>query len=377
MKLVRQPTVLQDEASFDHEGRAGVPARTLGTILSNRADTDSRLVVATADLAWSTFVAEFLERHPRRFFQAGISERNMLGFAAGLAASGYIPYVTTFSAFASLQSLDVIRNDHAYTNLPVRTIGTHCGISMGYFASSHHAIEDIGALRSIPNLTVVAAADLNAMEGLLRDVHDLPGPVYIRFGRGADGPPVYQAPNEVRFGEVTQVHEGRDILLLTTGIGVHAARDAARALGEEGGLSVTVGDLHTIRPFPIERIAALAARHRAVVVAEDHVIDGGIGTSVQQALLECGVDTPVFKHGLRDFAIVGPPSHMYRYYGLDALGMAIVVRRAAERLEQPASTRYREALWGSADMARILAEQGRADLERQTSSSGRFADAVR
>src|ERR1700744_1972761 len=175
MALERQPTDLKDPLSYDHEGRSGMPRHTLGTILSNRATTDPRIVVATADLAWSTFVAEFMERHPNRFIQAGISERNMLGMAAGLAEAGYIPYVTTFSAFASMQCLDVIRNDHAYTNLPVRTIGTHCGISMGYFASSHHAIEDIGALRSIPNLTVVAAADLNAMEGLLREVHDLPG----------------------------------------------------------------------------------------------------------------------------------------------------------------------------------------------------------
>jgi len=364
MNLVRRPTDLRDAASFDHEGKGGIAPRTLGTILSNRADSDPRIVVATADLAWSTFVAEFMERHPSRFLQAGISERNMLGFAAGLAESGYIPYVTTFSAFASMQCLDVIRNDHAYTNLPVRTVGTHCGISMGYFASSHHAIEDIGALRSIPNLTVVAPADLVAAEALIRDTHELPGPVYFRLGRGADGPSVYQSPDQVKFGEPGIVHEGRDILVLTSGIIVHAARDAARALSQRGTHSVTVADLSTLRPFPTDQVAALAARHQTVLVVEDHLADCGIGTMVQQALWETGVGTPVFKHGLTDFAIIGPPSHLYRYYAMDAKGVETLIVRAAERLNQPAHSRFRQPLWGDADMVRVLESQKKRDREK-------------
>jgi transketolase len=140
---------------------------------------------------------------------------------------------------------------------------------------------------------------------------------------------------------------------------------------------VTVADLHTIRPFPTESVAALASRHPAVVVAEDHVVDGGIGTSVQQALLECGVATPVFKHGLRDFAIIGPPSHMYRYYGLDAVGLEAVLSRAVERLEQPASQRYRAPLWAEADMQSVLSAQHIKDREKDTGSPSLAADAVR
>lgn len=362
--LTRKSTDLRDPASYDHEGKNGMPERTLGSVLAELAESDSRIVAASADLAWSTFIAEFMERHPSRFFQAGISERNMLGFAAGLATFGYVPFVSTFSAFASLQSLDVIRNDHAYTNQPVRIIGTHTGVSMGYFASSHHAIEDIGALRSIPNLTVVSPADLNATEALIRQTLDHPGPVYFRLGRGADGPAVYDAAPELAVGQPTVVREGQNILLITTGIGVHAARDAADRLAAEGGPTATVVDIHTIRPFGAEAVAELAARHEVVVVIEDHIVDGGLGTSVVSALHDLGVSVTVHRHGLHDFAIIGPPTHLYAYYGLDAEGIQTIARRALERQSLPARSRCKTPLWTEDDQGRVLAAQQRRDAER-------------
>ncbi|GAA5036368.1 transketolase family protein [Microbacterium fluvii] len=361
MTLLRQPTILQDPVSFDHEGKAGYPSRSIGTILADLADDDPRIMAGSADLTWSTFLADFAERHPDRFVQAGIAERNMLGIAAGLASCGALPYVSTFSAFASLQSLDVIRNDAAYTNLPVRIIGTHTGVSMGYFGSSHHAIEDIGALRSIPNLTVLSPADHTATEALVRATVDASGPVYLRLGRGASGPDVYESQGEVVFGEAATVRRGSGVLVVATGITVHAARDAADALRAAHIAEPTVVDVHTIRPFPAEQIAALAAAHEVVVVVEDHMVDGGLGTSVITALSEHGVAVPVHRHGLRDFAIFGPPTHLYRYYGLDAAGIAVVVERAA----QHPSAGPRVPLWGEADMRRELEAQQEADRVRK------------
>lgn len=361
MTLLRQPTVLQDPVSFDHEGRSGYPTASIGKILADLADTDPRIMAGSADLTWSTFMADFAERHPDRFVQAGIAERNMLGIAAGLAACGALPYVSTFSAFAALQSLDVIRNDAAYTNLPVRIIGTHTGISMGYFGSSHHAIEDIGALRSIPNLTVVSPADLTATEALVRQTVDLPGPVYFRLGRGAAGPDVYGSTDDVVFGEAAVVRRGSRVLVIAGGITVHAARDAADALKADGRLDPTVVDVHTIQPFPADQVAALAAEHDVVVVVEDHMVDGGLGTSVLTALADRGVTVPVHRHGLRDFAIFGPPSHLYRYYGLDADGIAQVAARAADR----GATGRTVPLWTEDDSARVLAEQQAADAVRK------------
>jgi transketolase len=361
MTLLRQPTVLADPVSFDHEGRNGYPTRSIGTILADLADEDSRIMAGSADLTWSTFMADFAERHPDRFLQVGIAERNMFGIAAGLASCGAVPYMSTFSAFAALQSLDVIRNDHAYTNLPVRTIGTHTGISMGYFGSSHHAIEDIGALRSIPNLTVLSPADHTSTEALVRATVDLPGPVYFRLGRGAAGPDVYDAGTDVVFGEASVVREGSGVLVIASGITVHAARDAADALRAEGRVSPTVVDLHTIRPFPEEQIARLAESHDVVVVVEDHMVDGGIGTSVLTTLSEFGIARPVYRHGLRDFAIFGPPTHLYRYYGLDADGIRTVVERAAART--PADPRT--PLWTDDDRGRALAAQQEQDAARK------------
>lgn len=361
MTLTRKPTVLTDPVSFDHEGRGGFPTRSIGSILADLADEDPRIVAGSADLTWSTFIADFAERHPERFFQVGIAERNMFGIAAGLASCGALPYMSTFSAFAALQSLDVIRNDHAYTNLPVRTIGTHTGISMGYFGSSHHAIEDIGALRSIPNLTVISPADLNATEALVRATVDLPGPVYFRLGRGAAGPKVYASPAEVVFGEPTVVREGSDVLVIASGVTVHAARDAADALRADGRAAPTVVDVHTIRPFPEEHVARLAGDHDVVVVIEDHMVDGGLGTSVLTTLSEFGITTPVHRHGLRDFAIFGPPTHLYRYYGLDADGIRTVIERVADRT--PANPRT--PLWGDADRASVLAAQQEQDAARK------------
>lgn len=361
MPLERRSTVLTDPSSYDHEGRTGYPTRSIGSILADLADEDPRIMAGSADLTWSTFLADFPARHPDRFIQAGIAERNLLGMAAGLAACGAIPYMSTFSAFASLQSLDVIRNDHAYTNLPVRTIGTHTGISMGYFGSSHHAIEDIGALRSIPNLTVVSPADLTATEALIRGTVDLPGPVYLRLGRGASGPEVHRSPSEVVFGEPTVVRRGTGVLVVASGITVHAARDAADALHGAGRLDPTVVDLHTIRPFPAEAIAELASRHDVVVVVEDHLVDGGLGTSVLTALADLDVGVPVYRHGLRDFAIFGPPTHLYRYYGLDASGIATVVERAAERAPRDRSV----PLWDEADRANVLDGQQASDAARK------------
>jgi transketolase len=288
----------------------------------------------------------------------------MLGFAAGLASAGFIPFASTFSAFASLQSLDVIRNDHAYTSMPVRTIGTHTGISMGYFASSHHAIEDIGALQSIPNLMVISPADLNATEALIKATMEHPGPVYFRLGRGADGPPVYESAPELVVGSPQVLVEGSDVLVVATGITVHAARDAALSLAAAGTASVSVVDVHTIKPFDDDAIAELASRHRAVVVVEDHMVDGGLGTSVLTALADAAVSVPVYRHGLRDFAIIGPPSQMYTYYGLDAAGIATVIVRALERDDSAPAGRTRQPLWTDADRLDVLTKQVSADEER-------------
>ncbi len=347
--LQRNHTDLRSPRSFDHVGRdAGSEGLVTGTVLADLADADERIVAACADLKYVTRMSLFEVRHPDRFFQFGIAERNMLTAAAGMASCGLIPYVATFACFSGILGYEAIRTDHAYPNLPVRVIATHAGIGMGFFGTSHHATEDISALRAVAGLTILSPPDPAGTESLLRSTVELPGPIYFRLGRGRDQR-VYDAPPE-RYGPGSPprvVVEGSDVLVVSTGTMVGECAEAARRLAAENGVSPTVLDVHTLKPFDAEAVAEHAARHRVVVAVEEHNIEGGLGTLVCEAVAEAGAAVPVRKHGLRDeFALIGPPTHLYSYYGLDPGGIATVVRRAADESPGP--------LWTDDDRKQVL-----------------------
>lgn len=346
---------LRDEASFDHVGRDAGASFAAGAVLAELADDDPRIVVGCADLTYVTRLQDFGVRHPERFLYYGISERNMLGAAAGLATTGLVPYVCTFACFSGILGYENIRTDMAYPNLPVRVLATHAGISMGFFGTSHHATEDLAALRAVAGLTVVSPADPVATAALIRGTVDLPGPVYFRIGRGREKP-VYTSEDQLALDRPTVLREGRDILLVATGIMVQEALRAADKLAEDG-IDTTVLDVHTVKPFPTDAIADHAARHTAVLTVEEHTVEGGLGTLTVEALAAAGVSTPVHKHGLRDeYALVGPPTHLYRYYGLDAGGIATVAGRlAADPGSTPLVTR---ALWTQEDRRAVHATYG-------------------
>ncbi|MGO2096090.1 MAG: hypothetical protein ACTH2J_02855, partial [Candidatus Microbacterium stercoravium] len=187
IRSLRHQVELLDSRSFDHVGRdAGASSLISGEVLAEIARTDSRVVCGTADIQFVTHLAEFRLEHPERMYQFGISERTMLGAAAGMAASGLIPYVSTFAAFLGILGYENIRTDIAYPNLPVRLLATHTGISMGFFGSSHHATEDISALRAVANMMILSPSDGPSYAALLKATVDHPGPIYFRLGRGRD-----------------------------------------------------------------------------------------------------------------------------------------------------------------------------------------------
>jgi transketolase len=326
----RRKAELHDPRSFDHVGRdVGAKGFVAGQVLAELAEHDDRIVAAAADLKYVTQLAVFEANHPDRFFQFGISERNMISAAAGLATTGLIPYVSTFASFSAILAYENIRTDLAYPGLKVRILATHAGIAMGYFGTSHHATEDIAALRAVANLLILSPADAAATESLLRATVNHDGPIYFRLGRGreddvyVDGLRAPQAP-----GAPTVVAEGTDLLLVATGLMVGYATRAARLLAHRG-VSATVLDVHTLKPFDAGAVARHAARHQAVVAVEEHNVLGGLGSMTIEALAAAGVGVPVFTHGLRDeYALIGPPSHLYRYYGLDPEGIAAVGLRA-------------------------------------------------
>src|SRR5579871_4064737 len=194
-----------------------IPTFVAGEELAGLGDRDERVVVLTADLASAGRTIDFANRHPGRFFNIGVAEQNMVSVAAGMASAGLRPFVSTFAAYLSLLCCEQIRTDLAYTGMPVVLLAHHSGMALGYYGTSHHALEDLSAMRGIAGLTVVCACDANELRAVLRACLRHDGPVYVRMGRGRD-PEVYpEVRDNFAFGEAIRLAEGTDIALIATG----------------------------------------------------------------------------------------------------------------------------------------------------------------
>ena len=316
--------------SWDLAGLEAISTSAVaGKVLAAMGDEDPDIVVLTADLKFSNQTVDFERAHPERFINVGISEQHMVTMAAGMASVGLKPYVATFAPFVGLLAGEQIRTDLAYPGLPVRVIAHHAGIAIGFYGTSHHATEDLGLMRSIAGLTVVCPCDATATEAALRQTADLPGPVYFRVGRGRDVP-VYDALPEChwKFGEATVLREGGDLTIVANGVTVSGALEAARALVAEG-IEASVIDAHTVRPFDGDTIAEYAGRSKRLLVAEEHNVVGGVASACAEALVEHGLaDVRMARIGMPadEYSLIGPPTHLYRHYGMDGAGIEKVAR---------------------------------------------------
>jgi transketolase len=334
------PTRLRDPDSWDMAVSYRLAESFVaGEELAAMADADSRIVVLTADLKYSNRTVEFEQRHPGRFFNVGIAEQNMVTMAAGMATFGLVPYVSTFASFVGLLAAEQLRTDLAYPGLPVRVLAHHAGISLGFYGTSHHATEDLGVLRSIAGMTVVCPCDAASLRAALRQTLDVPGPVYFRLGRGRDAD-VYSRrlaadPGAFEVGRLATLREGGDLTIVANGLTVAAALAAAERLAAEDGVEATVLDAHTVRPFDAEALCAVAARTGAVLVAEEHNVYGGVATACADALVDGGVRARLSRLGMPadEYSLIGPPTHLYKHYRLDADGVAEAAR---ELLRRPA-----------------------------------------
>lgn len=304
-------------------------ALVYGEELADLADTRDDIMVLTADLATSNRTIDFANRHPDRFVDVGIAEQNMMSIAAGLASAGYRPYVSTFASFAALLCAEQIRTDLAYPQMAVRILAHHAGIGFGFYGTSHHATEDIAITRAIAGLSVVAPSDANATRALLRQTLDESGPVYLRLGRGREKPIYQEVPTFTR-GRFMRLRDGADLTIIATGIGVQAAMSAADLLSDEG-IQARVLDAAWLKPFDVDEVIQAAEQTGAILTVEDHNIFGGLGAAVAEVLAEAGIAIRFSRHGIRDeYALIGPPTHLWRHYGLDGPGVAA---RATELLE--------------------------------------------
>ena len=301
--------------------------KVMADTLADLTDEGYPVAVCTADLKYSNGMVRYQERHPHRFIQFGISEQNMVSASSGVATTGLKPYVATFASFLALLCCEQIRTDVAYGAQPVRLIGHHSGITLGFYGTSHHATEDLAIMRSIADLSVVAPADPASLDAALRATVEHDGPIYFRIGRGRE-PEVYPMGSVAfEFGKAVVHSRGEDLTLVATGSMVHPSLVAADTLSEEG-LSVGVIDVYTIKPLDEETILEAAKSASAIMTVEEHNVLGGLGGAVAEVLSEANVSTPLHRHGIRDeFSLIGPPTHLYSHYRLDADGIIDEARR--------------------------------------------------
>ncbi|MFC8140825.1 transketolase family protein [Streptomyces paradoxus] len=262
-----------------------------------------------------------------RYVNIGIAEHNLMGMAAGLAASGWMPFVNTMAAFATSRAVEAVKIDIAYNAVPVRIMATHGGLSSGHLGPTHQCLEDLAVMRALPNMTVVVPADAAATEAVVDAAIDLPGPLYVRMGRKAT-PAVPGNPEPPRIGQGQRLRTGADVLLVGCGpYPVLAALEAAEILAGQG-IDAGVLNMHTLKPFDVPGLLAAAAGRRLVVTVEEHWRSGGLGAAVTETLAEHD-PTRVVRIGMPDsFAgFVGSHEDLLRHYGITAEAVVAAVSR--------------------------------------------------
>ncbi|AJE04784.1 transketolase [Geobacter pickeringii] len=285
-----------------------------GQTLAELGEENAAVVVLDADLSGSTKTSVFAKKFPERFFNMGIAEANMVGTAAGLAAAGKIPFLSTFAIFAAGRGWEQIRQSLAYPKANVKVVATHGGITVGEDGGSHQSVEDIAIMRAIPNMTVIVPADGPETAKAIRAAAAYKGPVYVRLGRNkVPTVTVEDAPFEI--GKGTQLADGNDLTFVTTGLMTAQALAAAKLLATEG-ISARVVHLATIKPLDGEILLKAARETGAIVTAEEHSVVGGLGGAVAEYLSEnCPV--PLRRIGINDrFGLSGKAEELIKYFGL-------------------------------------------------------------
>ncbi len=287
------------------------------------------LVVLDADLAGATKTSIFQKVFPERHIDCGIAEANMMGVAAGLAASGKVPFASSFAMFAAGRAFEQIRNSVGYPHLNVKIGATHAGISVGEDGATHQCNEDIALMRTIPGMVILNPADDVEARAAVEAAFHYNGPVYLRFGRLAV--PVINDNPDYKFemGKGIVLREGTDVTIIATGLCVNNALEAAAML-EADGISAQVINIHTIKPLDEELVISAAKKTGKVVTAEEHSIIGGLGSAVAEVLSE-KCPTKMMRIGINDcYGESGPALKLIEKYGLDAKSIYEKVKNFAK-----------------------------------------------
>ncbi len=296
-----------------HEAK-GIPSRDgYGKGLVALGEKNENIVALCCDLSDSTRMGWFEEKFPERFIEVGVAEQNMMGIAAGLSDEGKIPFVSSYAVFSPGRNWDQLRISVCYSQANVKIEGAHAGISVGPDGATHQALEDIAITRCIPNLVVVVPAD--AVEGEKATIESglLKGPVYLRFGR-EKVPTITTEQTPFKIGRAEVFREGKDVCVIACGIMVYEALIAAEKL-EEQGIEVMVINNHTVKPIDKKTLIEAAKKTGAVVTAEEHQVQGGMGSAVAEVLAE-SFPVPIKFVGIQDrFGESGEPEELLEKFG--------------------------------------------------------------
>lgn len=302
--------------------------KTVLTEVFGLAKQDERVVFIGSDLGSGT-LQEFREQIPGRFFMEAISEANVIGMAAGFALDGKIPYVNTIATFLTRRCFEQVAIDVGLHNARVRMIGNGGGVVYGPLGPTHIATDDIGILRTIPNMTIVAPADASEMRRLMPLTLEYPGPIYIRLARGGD-PVVTDATMRFEIGKAYRMREGNDALVVSTGTMLKTALDAAALLAAQA-IDTAVLHMPTVKPLDSETLLQCAAPVRAVVSLEEHSVIGGLGSAVAEVIAEAGFDRPkrFRRFGFPDVFPdkYGSQSQLLTRYGLTAPAVVAAIQQ--------------------------------------------------
>lgn len=299
-----------------------------GNALASLGEKYTDFVVLDADLAAATKTGVFKKKYPERFFDCGIAEADMVGVAAGLAASGKTVFASSFAMFAAGRAFEQIRNSVGYPHLNVKIGATHAGISVGEDGATHQCNEDIALMRTIPGMTIVNPADGIEAAAAVEAAINTKGPFYLRFGRYAV-PYLYDENYKFELGKGVKLKDGKDVTIIATGLMVHLALEAANTLAAEG-IDAEVINIHTIKPLDKDMVVASAKKTGAVVTAEEHSVIGGLSGAVCETLSE-NAPVPVLRVGVEDrFGMSGKVPELLNEYGLTAENIADKARAAVK-----------------------------------------------
>ena len=288
--------------------------QSYGEALLKLGKENENIVVLDADLSSATKTNLFAKEFPERFFDMGIAEQDMVATAAGFASCNKIPFASSFAVFAAGRAYDQVRNSICYPNLNVKIGATHAGITVGEDGATHQMLEDIGMMRTLPNMTVLSPSDDAQTKWAVEEAYKIKGPVYIRLSR-LETPIIYDENEKFELGKAVEMGNGTDGTVIATGVTVAEAIKAKEEL-EKQGINIRVLDIHTVKPIDKEAILKAAKETKKIITIEDHSITGGLGSLVCEILSE-EYPTKVIRLGINNvFGKSGKAEELMKYFGI-------------------------------------------------------------